>query len=213
MFFSVPVLAELEFKALLDKQGDSLFSGVLSVLVLILSVNSALCAVFLVPCWRQWFVQNQEAAKTDSINNLLLKLWPWCSACTAKRNFLLQAACQAGKSDFVNSRNKLTFWGDCSAGREALEPRASLRDLQKFGFFTYAPLAYQGVLCTVSCGFIWLVTSTGRTGSWGGSRTLLWVSVWAYSILNKFCFLRGSSDAAGNCTVGFFFWDIFTFWW
>lgn len=50
MFFSVPVLAELEFKALLDKQGDSLFSGVLSVLVLILSVKPALCAVFLVPC-------------------------------------------------------------------------------------------------------------------------------------------------------------------
>lgn len=54
MFFSDPVLAELGFKALLDRQGDSLFSssGVLSVLVLVPSASPALCAVSLVPCWR-----------------------------------------------------------------------------------------------------------------------------------------------------------------
>lgn len=128
MFFSDPVLAELGFKALLDRQGDSLFSssGVLSVLVLIPSASPALCAVSLVPCWSWWFVQNQEAAKTRSVSNLLLKLQPWCGACTAKGNLILQAACQAGKSDSVNSRNKFTFWGGYWAGREALEPRASL---------------------------------------------------------------------------------------
>lgn len=50
-------------------------------------------------------MQNQEAAKTRSVSNLLLKLQP----CTAKGNLILQAACQAGKSDSVNSRNKFTF--------------------------------------------------------------------------------------------------------
>lgn len=148
-------------------------------------------------------MQTQEAAKTGSVNNVLLKLQPWCSACTAKGDFLLQTACQAGKSDSVNSRNKFTFRGDCSAGREALELRASLETCRSLvsshillwhskECFALSPVASYGL-------------SHPQAKLQAEENAWLWVSAWGYTILDKFCFLGGNSDAGGNCNVGVFF--------